>query len=152
MRAALDDMDLDTWVYKPPDDARNWKPADFILWWDDPDSGELLSVAQTAMIEVKDTAALRVYNLSDIRPSQHNAMMRAQIMGIPYLVAIWWRRHKRWTISIGSRLFREEKRSLRYLDLSSSLGLDCTQDMLASTLRSILVDGIIWSTADEPRS
>lgn len=41
VRAALTRLaeDMPMVVYKPPDDARNWKPADFLVWWG-PDARE----------------------------------------------------------------------------------------------------------------
>lgn len=148
VREALSDMDLDTWIYKPPDDARNWKPADYIVWVNPPDPPELksgtqdrllLAIAKTSFVEVKDVDAVRLFNLKELRPAQKNAILRSAVMGIPYWVVVWWRRHGKWTISPGIRLV-EAGRSLTFVEMTSSHGIEAEPHLLASTLRMVLVD------------
>jgi hypothetical protein len=130
-REAMLGMDPPAWVYKPPDDARNWKPADFICWlsWaDEPDTG-------TCFVEVKDSPALNVWNISDLRPSQVLAAKKADEFHVPYWVVIWWRRRKMWTISDARALLRSPARRFTYDELSSVYGIDATQEQLGSVLR-----------------
>lgn len=137
-REALNQMDLDTWVYKPPDDARNWKPADFIVWYRE----GVLDDPRSAFLEVKDVDTIRVFNPREIRPAQRNAILRAAELNIPYLVAVWWRRRGIWTISRGIRLV-EAKGSLTFVQMSSSHGIEATLPMFPPTLRMVLVEGVL---------
>jgi len=130
VRDALKTMDLRTLVYKLPDDARNWKPADFAVWWD----------GGTALIEVKDTDAVTLWPLRDLRESQRLGILEAEKIGLPYWLVIWWRRARRWTISDGEIVLTSPGDGSRsYSWLSSVAGIDCDAGKLPETLRSVLL-------------
>lgn len=134
VRAALNNMDLDAIVYKPPDDARNWKPADFLVWWRD----------GAAMIEVKQASGRYTFPLRNMRPSQTLGIRRAAEIGLPYFLVIWWPLLKSWTISNAHQVLdwtisNPERSSLDYGWLNSVAGMDCTTHDLASILRSALL-------------
>src|SRR5512137_642133 len=69
-------------VWKPPDDARNWKPADYLVWFD----------GRAAMIEVKDCPAMRGFPFDQLRPTQRAWAYRCRQTGTPYLLVIHWQR------------------------------------------------------------
>jgi hypothetical protein len=134
VRGALNTMGMDALAYKPPDDARNWKPADFLVWFD----------GQSAMIEVKQTSAKAMFPLRDLRPSQRLGIRRAAEVGVPYYLVIWWTQLRRWTVSDARQCLNwigdhPEATSLAYVWLSSVAGMDCTTRDLAPILRSVLL-------------
>lgn len=95
VRAALDQINQLTrtlFIYKPPDDSRNWKPADYIVGWN----------KGIAFVEVKlcRTAILTI----DLRPSQRKAIHDASLIGAPYLLAVWWSQPATWWIFDARRL------------------------------------------------
>ncbi len=134
-------------IHKMPDDSRNWKPADFAVWFRNP-SGV---IPMSAFIEVKQTAAVEVFDIADIRPSQWQGIRQAEMVGTPYYLAIWWTRHKRWTISNAKRLIPTTVSPLRgaptpepdpkptYTRLSSVIGIDCTTVELTMMLKAVLL-------------
>ena len=77
---------------KLPDDARNWKPADYLIWrrWGDR--------TVSCWLEVKDTDAVATWPLSDLRASQRRGILEARRLGIGYWLAVWWRRSATWTL------------------------------------------------------
>ncbi len=130
VRDALKSMALKTLVYKLPDDARNWKPADFAVWW----------VGGAALLEVKDTDAVSLWPLRDLRDSQRVGILEAKTVDLPYWLVIWWRRHRRWTISNGVTVLTSAGDGSRsYSWLSSVAGIDCDAGKLPETLRSVLL-------------
>jgi len=140
IRAALNDLNLEVLVYKPPDDARNWKPADFLVWWRDPDYFRQGS----AMIEVKESPGKLTFPVRDLRPSQRLGMAQAGKVSVPYWLVIWWPQLTKWTISEGARVLVyletvPSATSLDYMWLSSTAGTDCATRDLAPILRSVLL-------------
>lgn len=140
VRAALNEIALggNTLVYKPPDDARNWKPADFMVWWRD---GERHG---TAMLEVKETPNKATFPLRELRPSQLAGMRQAARVRLPYWLVIWWPRAMMWTISDAAKVLAvvdrvDPENSLPYAWLCSVAGMDCTSRNLAPILRSVLL-------------
>jgi hypothetical protein len=90
VRTALDDVSLRTrtlFIYKPPDDSRNWKPADYIVGWD-----RGIGFVEAKLCRTR--AAWRV----DLRPSQRRALRTAEQIDAPYLVAIWWAPRTSWAV------------------------------------------------------
>lgn len=146
MGVALREMDLETFVFKPADaPGSGMKPSDYLVWFlPDPDQFELLREYEFAFVEAKDTTAVGVFNLSEIRLSQRKAIKRAAELGIPYWLAIWWRRRKKWSISDARRIFDAypitgANRSLTYQALTSTYGVDCEAHQLAATMRMVLL-------------
>jgi len=108
-------------VYKPPDDARNWKPCDFLTWQApkqmdlrvDPETGYgLADHAHTVSrwIEVKQipSSALTMA-ATGMRPSQRAGVAEAMRLRIPYWLLIFWKHPKipaaaRWTCLEMTRL------------------------------------------------
>lgn len=134
VRAALTRLaeDMPMVVYKPPDDARNWKPADFLVW---------LNGQQSAMIEVKDNRGLNTYPLADLRPNQRKSIHEAAAIGLPYWLVIWWRRRNAWTVSNAVRLLTEadyDFSSVGWQQLAGIWGVDCTTETLPSTIGAAL--------------
>lgn len=136
VRAALSSMDLLSIVYKPPDDARNWKPCDFMVWWASSDG------PQCAWLEVKDTPAKDVFALSQIRQSQRLGIVQAHEVGIPYLLVVHWSRWKLWTISDAWAVMESAGLSATRLELMTRYGVDAQPRDLASTLRVVLLEGL----------
>jgi len=137
-----DDMPLVWW--KPPDDARNWKPADYLLWFKVPDR-ETTCGGYSAFIEVKATTQVHVFPIKDFRPVQVAYMRRAAELGLPYLVVIQWRRSNDWTISDGRKIARmldakqeEPLTSISKQTLRSLFGVDCSTAHLAGTIGAAL--------------
>lgn len=141
VRAALEEIhDNDSnqiLVYKPPDDARNWKPADFIAWHHLEGSPP-----GSAFIEVKQTDVLYGWQPSDprrgLRPSQTVHAHAALAIGIPYLVVIHWKRRSCWTVSGVRPFLAEPDRKFTFEELSSSHGIRVWPKHLGSTLRLAL--------------
>jgi len=144
--AALRDCDVASVVYKPPDDARTWKPCDYMVWiaiWDSDHSGN-----HSIWFEVKDVDAVDAFPFSELRPSQLAGIEDARRIGIPYWLAVYWRRHKSWTISDAARVvnWRDEsitdKTSISRELLMSRFGVDATPSTLSSVLKSVLLGDI----------
>jgi len=140
-------------VYKPPDDARNWKPADFLVWFEpNPIAAgftwwQLGLVNGATMIEVKECPNLKQWPLADLRPSQRIGIRQAQHVNVPYWLAIWWPRLQRWSISYAPRLLATfdqmnpkdpAAKSVSYAELVSIYGVDCEPRHLAGTLGAAL--------------
>jgi hypothetical protein len=137
-----EDMPLVWW--KPPDDARNWKPADFLVWVG-PQDRESFEWGSSAMLEVKDNPNLNTYPASDLRPTQRAWMRQAAKIGLPYFLVIWWRRRQRWTVSDAAKVVRwvdliydDGPTSMAWDLLAGSWGVDCTTDHLAGTIGAAL--------------
>jgi hypothetical protein len=121
-------------VWKPPDDARNWKPADYLVWYS----------TYAAMIEVKDCAALRGFPLSDLRPTQRAWAWRCKEVGIPYLLVIHWQRTQDWTISDTLKVLEWEREDVFHKSVPRALlqggfGVQTDGRLLAATLRLALL-------------
>ena len=122
-------------VYKPPDDARNWKPCDFLTWAPpvrtpvvDSDTGYGLRWEGDAIsrwVEVKQVGSSALtMPASDLRPSQLSGVAEAMRLGIQYWLLIYWKHPKipgkaRWTCLELTQLQRGMDswvRSLPYFD------------------------------------
>ncbi len=130
VRSALGSIDLDGLVvYKPPDDARNWKPCDYMVWWwaDGPDDQ-----VKSEWVEVKQTGAAGTLSVSVIRPAQRQGILSAVRAGIPYWLLVYWTRHGDWTVS---RIRSLPEKGWTRVQLASSLGTKCNTRDLAPVLR-----------------
>ena len=121
-------------VWKPPDDSRNWKPADYLVWFD----------GRAAMIEVKECAALRGFPLADLRPTQRAWARRCDEAGIPYLLVIHWQRTHDWTISDTMKVIEWEREDVFHKSvpralLQGAFGVQTDGRLLAATLRLALL-------------
>lgn len=105
IRAALSEMD-GMLVYKPSDRDVNWKPCDYMLWWGEPttDDGVLRFVpaVRAAWLEVKQTTLKGkwswVQGEGALRPSQAAGMRHAFAISLPYIVAVYWKTRRYWTL------------------------------------------------------
>lgn len=146
---ALRRMDFDPppYVYRLPDPktgagVSNWKPCDFMVWWDAPGN----RATPSAWIEAKDTDALNFWPRAEWRPSQVAGVRAAAELGIPYLLAIYWRRAHRWTISDAVEVLRyfddnPEAKSIAREKLMVRFGVDAATRDLSQTIRIILEEG-----------
>lgn len=136
---AADDLE-GLFSYKPPDDARNTKPCDFMVWWQGK-LEETIPVGFAAWIEVKDVTATQVFSMNELRPSQRAGIRAAAAAGIPYLLAVYWRLHQDWTISDAIKLTAEPHPAVSRTLLMSRYGVQSTPGQLGSTLRLVLEEG-----------
>lgn len=150
---ALRGVDLRMFVYRPAD-ARagsaitQARPCDWMVWQDGgpAEYGEHRRV-DVAWFECKDTDAAETFNLNEIRPGQRLGMVAARRIGIPYWLAVYWRRHKAWTISdalkagMDSVEYRpnESVVSFTRTELMVRFGVDSSRANLASTLKNVLL-------------
>lgn len=152
---ALRDVDdsVPTYVYRLPDPkmpagVSNPKPCDFMAFsWSEagtigPD-GIPFRFVDVAWFEVKDITAVEMFNASaELRPSQVQGIRIAQRIGIPYWVAVYWRRHKSWTISDGIRirqhLLETGDNSVSRDLLQTRFGVQAFPRDLTSTLKSLM--------------
>lgn len=144
-REALNDVELPLLIYKPPDDARNWKPCDYMTWWLSPTGAEL----NAAWFEVKECKAQSTFPFTkELRPSQRSGILDAAATGFPYYLAVWWKaRGGIWTISRALPLIELEREmnaplTCSFSELAGKYGIDAPQHSLASTLRAVLEGGI----------
>lgn len=137
-------------VYKPPDDARNWKPCDFMVWWERELPGLGPDERRSAWIEVKDLVAPGTFPLKELRPSQRQGIAAAAEIGLPYYLVAWWRSRSIWTISDAARILAYEKEQrelgapltgILYTQLAGAFGIDAPQVRLAQLLKSVIVHG-----------
>lgn len=130
--ADIDDPIIAVW--KPPDDARNWKPADYLVWFD----------GKAAMIEVKDCPAVRGFPLADLRPTQRAWAWRCGEVGIPYFLVIHWQRTQDWTISNALEVLRWKREDVFHKSvpralLQGAFGVQTDGRLLAASLRLALL-------------
>ncbi len=141
-------------VYKPPDDARNWKPCDFFTWQAGgtvdvaTDCGDHMVKSQVPIglslsrwIEVKQVSVSALtLGATDIRPSQRAGIGTAAHLKIPYWLLIWWQHPKiptkaRWTCLEMTKSAGSEYESLGYHPLTrwAAVGSvnDCVAEMIA---------------------
>lgn len=137
------DVELPIEVYKPPDDARNMKPCDFMVWFR---RSTMAEHVEPVWFEVKDTSSVGRFPFSEIRPSQHAGIRAAHRIGIPYYLAVYWRRDRTWTISNAHRVveWRDETppipaKSIPRVLLASRFGVDSSPGQLGITLRAVLL-------------
>lgn len=141
VRLALNQLDLDLELYKPPDDARNWKPADFLVWWRP--AAPVVDRPHSTWIEVKECKLVGSFPLDDLRKSQRDGIRKARRLGIPYLLVVWWPSRRIWTISDAYQLDGSPlKGSVPFSVLAGKIGIDATQDNLPSTLRLVIEEGL----------
>lgn len=156
---ALRDVDLVKVVYRPPDakggeGVSNWRPCDYMVWlqgranWGTAirvdDETVLPVVTFSAWFECKDVDAVNAFPLADIRPSQWAGMRDAARVGIPYWLAVWWRRHREWTISDARQVLAyAERRDERPTSIPRSeliaMGIQTPQVQLTSMLKALLL-------------
>jgi hypothetical protein len=148
---ALRDVDIASIVYKPPDDARTWKPCDYMVWIED-----YSKLALPFWFEVKDVTRVDAFPFSELRPAQMLGIRDAQRVGLPYWLAVYWRKHRSWTISLAERVlaWREDPdyddrvyggvvpTSIPRELLMSRFGVDATGSTLSSVLKTILLGEI----------
>lgn len=146
-RASLGDVDLAMHVYKPSDRDINKKPCDYMTWvaWSlSIDNGPPSTLS--AWFEVKDVDAVNVFNFRELRPAQVAGIRTAARLGIPYWLAVYWRRHRAWTISNAKRLVDEEinqgHQSVTRELLMSRYGVDATPATLSSVLKDVLLGDV----------
>lgn len=144
-REALNKIDFDpTFIYKPPDDARNWKPADYFLWF----PVSFGAPAGSSWFEVKETPNLKTFSFADVRPSQWRGISTAKELKLPYFFAIRWKRDGMWSLVDAVRLFdwliAQDPRpaSVTRVALESRFGVSCTVGQLPSMIRAALMEGL----------
>lgn len=76
-------------AYKPPDDARNWKPCDFMVWVRD-------MRPKSFWVEVKSSPSPSL-PARDLRPSQLAGVAEAMRLGISYWLVVSWTGWGDWT-------------------------------------------------------
>lgn len=131
VREALSTIE-DALVYKPPDDARNRKPADFIVLWE----------GRAALVEVKECRNLGTWPLAELRPSQRLAIRQAQRAGVPYYLVVWWPKRGAWSISDATKVLAMGERSIAFATLAGKLGIDADSASLPSILRLVILEGL----------
>lgn len=123
-------------VYKPPDDSRNPKPADFLVWFRrQPTTADLgYSHPTGGLIEVKQSPNLKSWPVSDLRPTQRASIHQHAKVGSPYLLVIWWPKLHRWTVSDAVKMLVAAEsnglRSVLFANLASKYGVDVAGDGL----------------------
>lgn len=143
VRQAIRDTGLSVGWYKPPDDARNPKPADYLLWVNN------TGLNFGAFVEVKDCPQLRGFPLADLRPSQRLWIAQAKKLKIPYFLVVHWKRTRDWTISDAIKLLDwEQEETITRAKRPTSVPRDLMQTrygvhtegrLLASTLKLALL-------------
>ena len=157
-REALGKVDIDPLeIYKPPDDARNWKPADFLLWWRIGNPEDFAVAGWTAWIEVKATNNKAVWPFADLQPTQVLAIRKAKRLGIPYFIAIRWNGDRHWSLVDAIRLVdyideisfaipeaevAHKREGIARGLLESRFGVGATVGQLASTIKVALIEGL----------
>jgi hypothetical protein len=157
--AALRAVDLRLYVFKPSDRDINWKPCDFMTWLDsghddaDAGPGVIRHQVYPNWFEVKDVDAVNAFPFSELRPSQYQGIADADRVGIPYWLAVYWRRHKAWTISDAVKVIEWklqqvaaatdlagiQPKSIDRTLLMSRFGVESSKSLLSSTLKSVLL-------------
>lgn len=143
---ALRDVDLPIYVYRLPDPktgagVSNWKPCDFMVWTNPNQESPFV---RSDWFEAKDTDAVNAFPFADLRPSQAAGIREATRLGIPYWLAIYWRRAKVWSISDAAKVIgwfglNIDATSIDRQLLMSRYGVDSTTSRLADTLKSVLL-------------
>lgn len=137
-------------AYKPPDDSRNWKPCDQMVWWWQPYDEENFAAAnvsrgwpRSAWLEVKMNPLKGSWHVTTPNGSeglslqQARAAFDAEEIGLPYVVAVYWKARKYWTLHwrVGRREFPGK---LTFEGATTSWGVGCAPANLRSTLRLVL--------------
>ncbi len=148
-------------VYKPPDDARNWKPCDFFTWQrltgvKVAEEREVISLLAPAgkeyalgggvglslsrWIEVKQVSVSALtLSATDIRPSQRAGIGTDAHLHIPYWLLIWWQHPKiptraRWTCLEMTKSAGSEYESLGYHPLTRWAAVGSVNDCVAEMI------------------
>jgi hypothetical protein len=144
-REALNKIDFDpTFIFKPPDDARNWKPADYFLWF----PVSFGAPAGSSWFEVKETPNLKTFPLAEIRPSQWRGIATAKRLRLPYFLAIRWKRDGMWSLVDAVRLIvwieaqQMRPASVDRVALESRFGVSSTVGQLPMMIRAALTEGL----------
>ena len=153
-REALTAIDITPkFIYKPPDDARNWKPCDYMLWIPQWLGGAPPQVATSAWFEVKESPNLGSFLLSEIRPSQWRGIVTAKQLGFPYFLAVRWKRNGMWSLVDAVRLAdwrhghgpdpaKVGVVTVSRVALESRFGVSCEPGQLSSMIRAALTEGL----------
>jgi hypothetical protein len=142
IRAALAKID-GLMVYKPPDDSRNWKPADFLLWWTEPAYNDFdATLLKAGMLEVKKNYLSSLWHwMGDgpegLRPSQRAAMGQCRRIGMPYFVAVHWAKHEYWTLH-RTEGWTTAPDTIMFDDARTQYGVGCAPVNLAMTLAGVI--------------
>jgi hypothetical protein len=128
-------------AYKPPDDSRNWKPCDQMLWWDDPLNGLGLAL-HSAWLEVKMNPLKGLWHVTSsgadgLSLQQVRAAVDAEQIGLPYIVAVYWKALRYWTLHyrVGRVAFPGK---LTFDEATTQWGVGTAPANLRSTLRAVL--------------
>lgn len=148
------DESVPIYVYRVPDPkfgggVTNWKPCDWMVWTlahsidfaTDPPGSAPLKLVDVAWFETKDSDAIKTFSWTEIRKSQMQGVRTAKRIGIPYWLAVYWRRYKLWTISDAVRMLPAIERGDRNISrdlLQTRYGVASSPLQLTSTLKSIL--------------
>lgn len=131
LREAATELHMLFW--KPPDDARNWKPADFFAWRETAESPDLrASFARPYFFEVKQTTNLGFATIA-LRPTQRVWLEDGSKIGISCWIAVWWKNVGIW------QFWNVNRRGLpdRPFAVKSALP-DATPANLASVIKGIM--------------
>jgi hypothetical protein len=138
-REGLVDTGMNLLIYKPPDDARNWKPCDFMVWWHGRTEalpGDEASL-RSAWFEVKENTVKAGFNLKrELRPAQRGGIREAIAVGLPYYLAIWWKTRGVWTISEARPFLELDGAPFEYF--AGKYGIDALPSTLGSVLAAVL--------------
>jgi hypothetical protein len=152
VRAALDDMDLELFAYKPQDafgPGGQKKPCDFMVWFL-PEAehvavaGCTLHEAASAWIEVKSTPAMSTLNTRLFAPSQLLGMRLAYRVKLPYWIVVHWPKRRAYTIGPASIVLGKPTDEGLWPPLLASIPITafpirCAPGQLASHLRLALL-------------
>jgi hypothetical protein len=154
-RKALNEVDIaPLFAHKLSDDARNWKPADYLVWFADVINifGATLPPAASAWFEVKETPNKTVFPIADIRPAQQRGISTAAQLRIPYLIAIRWKPDGHWSLIDAVRLMgwwpdhaaaaSPTPTGVSRTLLESRFGVGCTVGQLPAMVRAALIEGL----------
>jgi hypothetical protein len=159
VRKALDGMDLELYVYKPPDHPgprQNWKPCDYMVWWVDVVEGRTAfadggsendgisfePTLNSTWIEVKDHPGQKGIALALWRPTQIAGMRRAKDLGLPYLTVVRWAKLHLWTIGPAALVLDALARWPKQTNIPlGAWPIQCAPAQLASHLRGAMIEG-----------
>jgi len=149
-RAALNEVDIEPlFAHKLADDARNWKPADYLVWFRTGDGP-----ASSAWFEVKETPNKGALPMADIRPSQLRGIDTARALHLPYFLAIRWKPDGLWSIVDAVRLmdwWTDDRVAAAPAALNTSVsrdllesrfGVSSTKGQLPSIVKAALNEGL----------
>lgn len=135
-------------AYKPPDDSRNWKPCDQMLWWagdhpinlGDGSNGPILP--NSAWLEVKMNPLQGLWrvtsaNADGLSLQQLRAARDALDIGLPFVVAVYWKGRKYWTLHVNPTR-NDFPAKLSFEEATTRWGVGTAPANLRSTLRAVL--------------